>query len=177
MKFFSTPFLRPVATALVLLLALASAAQAQQTSKEQLKGLDEQVQDIKKDVLAISSELLQLEEKLLYPSNTQVSLFVSLAAGASVQIDSVKLRIDGADAANHVYTYKEVEALRGGGVQRIHTANVRGGEHVLEVSLIGKTGSGADYRHSATYRFKKAVEPKLLEIVLGGSGAPIQFKE
>src|SRR5690348_11689786 len=53
--------------------ALPCAPLAQQVSKEQIKGLDEQVQDIKKDVLSISSELQLLEEKLLYPSNTQVS--------------------------------------------------------------------------------------------------------
>ena len=57
---------------------LAGSVLAQPVSKEQLKGLDEQVQDIKKDALAISSELAQLEEKLLYPSNTQLALFVSL---------------------------------------------------------------------------------------------------
>src|SRR4030095_1862145 len=45
--------------------ALHGAAVAQQVSQEQIKGLDEQVQDIKKDVLAISSELTLLEEKLL----------------------------------------------------------------------------------------------------------------
>lgn len=58
-----------------------SAGFAEEVSREQIKGLDEQVQDIKADVLAISSELMQLEEKLLYPSNTQVSLFVSFAPG------------------------------------------------------------------------------------------------
>jgi hypothetical protein len=36
---------------------LSCMATAQPASKDQLKGLDEQVQDIKKDVLAISSEL------------------------------------------------------------------------------------------------------------------------
>lgn len=151
-----------------------------QVSKEQVKGLDEQVQDIKKDVLAISSELQQLEEKLLYPSNTQFSLFVSLVGSGKLRLDAVRLKIDGKDAAHHIYTFKELEALQGGGVQRIHTGNIRTGEHSLEVSVIGKTGSGADFQQMATYRFKKSVEPKLLEIVVDAaesSGKAIQFKE
>lgn len=163
-----------------VLAGLSCAVLAQQVSKEQIKGLDEQVQDIKKDVLAISSELLQLEEKLLYPSNTQVALFVSLAGNGKLRLDSVRLKLDGKDAAHHIYTFKELEALQGGGVQRIHTGNLRTGAHSLEVAVAGKSASGGDFRQVATYEFKKDVEPKLLEIVVDRSepaGKAIQFKE
>lgn len=166
--------------AITLLGAALTGAMAQPSSKDQIKGLDEQVQDIKKDVLAISSELLQLEEKLLYPSNTQVSFFVSLAPGSKVQIDSLKITLDGKDAAHHIYTFKELEALRSGGIQRIHTGNIRSGEHAIEVTLIGKTASNTAYKPVATYKFKKEVEPKLLEIIVGASddaSQAIQFKE
>src|SRR5687767_9298742 len=111
--------LKLVAT--IALATLGCAAVAQQVSKEQIKGLDEQVQDIKKDALAISSELTQLEEKLLYPSNTQFSLFVSLKGNGKLRLDAMRLKIDGKDAAHHIYTFKELEALQSGGVQRIHT--------------------------------------------------------
>lgn len=160
--------------------ALACAVVAQPMSKEQLKGLDEQVQDIKKDALAISSELAQLEEKLLYPSNTQLALFLSMAGTGKLRLDSVQIKLDGKDAARHVYTFKELEALQGGGVQRIHTGNVRTGAHSLEVSVIGKSADGGDFRQVAAYEFKKSVEPKLLEIVVDRSesaGKAIQFKE
>jgi len=159
---------------------LTGAAVAQQVSQEQVKGLDEQVQDIKKDTLAISSELMQLEEKLIYPSNTQFALFLSLAGSGQLRLDSVRVKLDGKDAADHVYTFKELEALQSGGVQRIHTGNVRTGEHSLEVLVIGKTSSNAEFQQAATYQFKKAVEPKLLEIVVDRSestGKAIQFKE
>jgi hypothetical protein len=152
---------------------------AQAVSKEQIKGLDEQVQDIKKDVLAISSELQLLEEKLVYPSNTQLALFVSLKGNGKLRLDAVRLKLDGQDAAHHIYTFKELEALQGGGVQRIHTGNVRTGEHSVEVAVIGKTGD-TEFQQVATYKFKKAVEPKLLEIVIDrseSSAKVIQFKE
>ena len=54
----------------VFLAAMWSTAYAQDVSREQIKGLDEQVQEIKADALAIAAELNQLEEKLLYPSDT-----------------------------------------------------------------------------------------------------------
>ena len=47
--------------------------------REQMKGLDEQVQEIKSDVLSIDAELSRLEERLLYPSNTHFALFVGVA--------------------------------------------------------------------------------------------------
>jgi len=36
-------------------------------NQQQMRGLDEQVQEVKSDVLSISQELSRLEEKLLYP--------------------------------------------------------------------------------------------------------------
>jgi hypothetical protein len=151
-----------------------SANCAEEVSKEQIKGLDEQVQDIKKDVLGISAELTQLEEKLLYPSNTQVSVFVSFEKGAKFRLDAAKLKIDGKDVTYHIYTFKELEALQSGGVQRLYTGNVRAGEHTLDVSLIAKTSGSSDDLQSASYKFTKSVEPKLIEIALSGPGSSSQ---
>ena len=96
---------------------------AQQDKTSQ--GLDEQVQEIKSDVLSIAAELSQLEEKLLYPSGTQVAIFVALAKGDSLRLDAVRLQIDGQLVAHYIYSAKELEALRKGGVQRIYVGNVR----------------------------------------------------
>ena len=79
---------------IVLAALLSFVANAEEVSREQIKGLDEQVQDIKKDVLNLSSELAMLEEKLLFPSNTQVSLFVSMHKGDDFRLDSVQLKLN-----------------------------------------------------------------------------------
>src|SRR3990170_3892127 len=117
----------------ISVLFLGVAADGREISKEQIKGLDEQVQEIKSDVLGIAAELNQLEEKLLYPSNTQVAVFVSLAGGETFRLDSVEIQLDGEPVAHHLYTFKELEALQKGGVQRIYTGNVSSGDHDLEV--------------------------------------------
>jgi type II secretory pathway pseudopilin PulG len=135
-------------------------------SKEQMQSLDEQVQEIKSDVLSIAAELGRLEEKLLYPSNTQVAVFVSLEEGETLQLDSVRIQIDGELAVHHIYSFKELEALQKGGVQRIYTGNVATGEHRLEVSVSGKSSSGKDVSGSQTFTFSKDVEPKLVGISL-----------
>src|SRR5512136_2346713 len=69
--------------------------QTKEAPKEQTKGLDEQVQEIKTDVLSIAAELNQLEEKLLYPSDTQLAIFVSLAKGEKYRLDAVDIQLDG----------------------------------------------------------------------------------
>src|SRR5262249_47305113 len=65
------------------------------SDQQQMRGLDEQIQEIKSDSLRISAELSQLEEKLLYPSGTQVAIFVELAKGDTMRLDAVRLQIDG----------------------------------------------------------------------------------
>ena len=146
---------------------------AQDVSKEQMQGLDEQVQEIKSDVLSIAAELGRLEEKLLYPSNTQVAVFVSLAEGETLRLDSVQIQIDGAPVVRHVYSFKELEALQKGGVQRLYTGNVSTGEHRLEVSVAGKLPSGEDAAATEQFRFSKDAEPMLVGVTLAGgeSGA------
>jgi len=151
-------------------LLLSAAAYGQEISREQIKGLDEQVQEIKSDVLGIAAELSQLEEKLLYPSNTQVAVFVSLVGGETFRLDSVEIQLDGTPVAHHLYTFKELEALQNGGVQRIYTGNVRSGGHDLQVSVIGKTVGGADFQKSERFTVNKDVGPRIVEISLAAQG-------
>jgi hypothetical protein len=158
----------------ILLLVLSGTAYAQEISKEQIKGLDEQVQDIKSDVLSIATELNQLEEKLLYPSNTQVAVFVSLVSGETFRLDSVEIQLDGNPAAHHIYTFKELEALQKGGVQRIYTGNIRSGVHDLEVSVIGKSSGGGDLQKTSRFKVNKDIGPKIVEISLASQSITLK---
>ncbi|HUI46261.1 MAG TPA: hypothetical protein VL122_09815 [Nitrospirota bacterium] len=146
------------------------AAYGEDITKEELKGQDEQVQDIKSDVLSISAELEKLEEKLLYPSSTEVSVFVSLAAGETFRLDAVELQMDQNPVARHVYSFKELEAMRKGGVQRIYTGNIRTGDHDLVVSVMGKTGGGSDLRKTEHFKVSKDVAPTIVELSLSDQG-------
>ncbi len=141
---------------------------AQQNDRQQMRGLDEQVQEIKSDALSIAAELNQLEEKLLYPSGTQVSIFVALAEGNKMRLDAVRLQIDGKLVAHYIYSAKELEALRKGGVQRVYVGNIATGEHQLEVLVDGKLEGGADFSSTERFTFLKEVKPKLVDLTLAG---------
>jgi hypothetical protein len=176
-KFTKISFLVSIFFLLALLTLTVNAAEV---TKEQIKGLDEQVQDIKKDVLELTSELSRLEEKLLFPSNTQVSLFVSVIGDEGFILDSMQIKMDNKVVAQHLYTFKEVEALRAGGVQRIYTGNIKTGDHQLVASFIGRAKSGNEYQRSDNFKVTKAVGPKFVEIQITGSSASdktISFKD
>lgn len=136
--------------------------------QREMRGLDEQVQEVKSDVLSISQELSRLEEKLLYPSGTQVAIFIALAKGDQMRLDAVRLQIDGQLVAHHIYSAKELEALRKGGVQRIYVGNVTTGDHQLEVLVDGKPEGGADFSRTEHFTFRKEVKPKLVGLTLAG---------
>jgi hypothetical protein len=147
---------------------------AQEISSEQIKAIDERVQDFKKDALSLSAEITQLENKLIYPSSTKVALYVKLAPGDKLRLDAVTIKIDGKNATRHIYTAKELEALQRGGAQRIATENLRTGNHTVDVEIIGKSGANSDYQQSNSHKFVKAEGSKLVEITLSGSGSTIQ---
>lgn len=136
--------------------------------QQQMRDLDEQVQHTKSDVLSIAAELNQLEEKLLYPSGTQVAIFVAMAKGDQMRLDAVRLQIDGQLVAEYIYSAKELDALRKGGVQRIYVGNVPTGDHQLNVLVDGKLKGGADFNRTEHFTFHKEVKPKLVELTVAG---------
>lgn len=150
--------------AVLLSLLLFSTAIAQQMTHQQMKGLDEQVQEIKSDVLSIAAELNRLEERLLFPSHTQLSVFVSLADDESFRLDAVELQLDDRVVAHHLYTYKELEALRMGGVQRIYTGNVMMGQHNLQVTMRGQDASGGPITRQQNFPIEKQERPGIVEL-------------
>ena len=156
-------------------LVMGGASCGQEISREQVKGLDEQVQEIKGDALSISAELAKLEEKLLYPSNTEVSVFISLKSGETFRLDSIDIQMDGKPVTHHLYTLKELEALRKGGVQKIYTGNVRTGDHDLQVQASGKTTGGSDFQKSEHFKVSKDVTPKIVEVSLASEN--MTFKD
>jgi hypothetical protein len=165
--------------ALTVAIALGATAMAgaEDLSGADIRSLDGQVQEIKSDVLNIASELNNLEERLLYPSNTQVSVFVELADNEEFRLDAVQVTIDGELATHHIYSFKELEALQKGGVQRIYTGNIPTGNHQIGVTVNGKLKNGDDFSESGSFTFSKGVKPKAVGVTLAQPGfgsQPIQ---
>jgi hypothetical protein len=128
------------------------------------RALDQQIQDLKKDVIDLNRDLFVLEEELLFPANTQVAVFVSMDVGDFFALDSISLKIDNHDVMNYLYTPREVAALIKGGVQRLYVGNIKAGGHELVVLFTGKGPHERYYRRGAALKFEKGVGAKYLEV-------------
>jgi hypothetical protein len=128
------------------------------------RALDQQIQDLKKDVIDLNRDLFVLEEELLFPANTQVAVFVSMDVGDFFALDSIQLKIDNREVTNYLYTPREVAALIKGGVQRLYVGNLKAGGHELVVLFNGKGPNERYYRRGANLRFEKGVGAKYLEV-------------
>jgi len=136
--------------------------------------LDNQIQDLKKEVLELNRDLFLLEEDLLFPANTQFSVFVSMDPGMLFELDSVQIRLDNQVVANHLYTERELNALKRGGVHRMYMGNLTSGEHELIAFFVGKGPKGRDYKRGTTLRVNKGTEPQYVELKITDSAAKHQ---
>ena len=144
--------------------AAPAAHDADAESREQFRSLDENVQNLKKEVLDLNRDLFLLEEELLFPANSQVAFFISMDVGEYFELDSVNLKIDGKEVSNYLYTEREVGALVRGGVHRMHMANLKTGDHELIAVFTGAGPHTRDYRRGATLTFNKGIGAKYLEL-------------
>lgn len=117
--------------------------------------LDQDLAQFRKDVLDINRRLLLLEEELLFPADTQLSVFVSLDVGRYFTPDSVTLKLDGKTIDGHLYTEREVQALKSGAIQKLHVTNLRNGPHELTAFVSGSGPGGREYRRAVTLQFEK----------------------
>ena len=136
------------------------------SSAPEFRTLDEDVQDLKKQVLDLNRDLFLLEEELLFPSNTQTAVFISMDVGEFFGLDSVELKIDDKDVANYLYTEREADALLKGGVQRLFIGNLKAGEHELVAVFTGQGPHTRDYRRAASLVFEKGIGPKYIELTI-----------
>ncbi len=130
------------------------------------QSLDSEIEALKKEVLSLNRDLFILEEDLLFPSNTQFSIFLSMDSGALFSLDSIQIKIDDKNIANHLYTERELAALKRGGVQRLYIGNLPSGEHEIVAIFTGIGPKGRDYRRGESIVIEKTTEPQFVEFMI-----------
>ncbi len=141
---------------------------------QETRVVDQDVQDLKKQLLDLNRDLFKLEEEILYPSSTQVAVFLSLNVGEFFKLDSVTLKLDDKEVSNYLYTEREVQALHRGGVQKLYLGNLKAGKHELVAFFTGKGPHDVDYRRGASLSFEKTVGAKYVELRISDREAAMQ---
>ena len=141
-----------------LLMTLGSAMAATDS------GLEEEARSLKKAALDLNRDLFLLEEELLYPASTQVTVFLSMDVGTFFALDAVELQVNGKEVTHYLYTEREVDALYRGGVQKLYLGNLKAGEHELVAFFTGRGPHGREYKRGTTVNFEKTIGPKYIEL-------------
>jgi len=131
--------------------------------------LDKNIQSLKKEVLQLNKDLFILEEELLFPANTQFTVFLSMDADTLFNLDSVQLKINDKIIANHLYTEREVKALQRGGVQRLYMGNLPSGKHELVAFFTGIGPNKRDYKRGTKVTLDKTSDPQYIELTISGN--------
>ncbi|WP_293747205.1 hypothetical protein [uncultured Paraglaciecola sp.] len=147
-----------------LLLSISLNLNAQQSDEPVDNTVAEQLQQLRKEVVALNRDLFVLEEDLLFPSSTQVVVYLSLDVGTYFNLDAVELKINDKVVTHHLYTEKQIQALFKGGVQKLHIDNLAQGEHQLSAFFIGKGPQDREYKRATSISFTKTAEAKSLEL-------------
>jgi hypothetical protein len=152
--------LKQNALLLLALLVLASGPVA----GEEGSSVASDVESLKQQVIRLNRDLFILEEDLLFPASTRFAVFLSVHTGQFLQLDSVRMKVDGDTVAAHLYTERQRKALEQGGMQRLYTGNLKSGPHDITVFAEGTGPDGRPYRKAASHRLDKGTGTVNLEI-------------
>ncbi len=157
----------------VLVTVTIGAVQAAQPTGSAATATDE-LEALKKEVLELNRDLFILEEDLLFPASTQIAVFVSLDVGQFFRPDAVKLSIDGKELNHHLYTERDLDALRRGGTHRLYVGNLTAGEHELVAVFTGYGPEKREFTRATSLRFLKETGAKFVELRINDDAAKQQ---
>lgn len=145
-------------------------ANTSQQALEEVQAISNDIQHLKSQVVDLNKDLRLMEEKLLFPSNTKYSVFVSLSTGQFFQLESIKFKLDGKFVATHLYSDKQRQAMARGGVHRLFITNLSEGKHTATAFFTGIGSNGRPYKRAASLDFNKGSGSEYLEIAVSDDG-------
>ena len=159
---------------LVMLFTAITLTVASFSAKAQEVPLTTQIESLKKALIELNRDLFILEEDLLFPSSTQVAVYLSVDVGTYFSLDAVELKIDNDTVTHYLYTEKQINALHRGGVQRLYMGNVSQGTHELTAFFIGYGPENREYKRAVTLTFEKEDDAQAVELKIIDSSAKHQ---
>lgn len=171
-NFRRAPFLRLLVTLAATALWWSSSFAAD--SGTATAPLDNRIQNLKQEVLKLNRDLFILEEDLLFPASTQLAVYVSQDVGLLFALDSVELKINDKTVAQYLYTNREQDALKRGGVQQLFIGNVPTGKLQLVAFFVGKGPHDRNYTRGSTFTIEKGLTPKYVELKISDDAAKQQ---
>lgn len=135
-------------------------------AQKALQALNQEVANLKLDILELNRDLYRFEEQLLHPVETQIAVFLSLAPDTRFSLDSIELHLDDTLISSYLYQEKEISALRSGGTQRLYVGSLSDGKHKLSASFNGQGASSRYFRRKKSMKFVKSQKAKYIQLIV-----------
>ncbi|WP_430462584.1 hypothetical protein ACQUQU_07305 [Thalassolituus sp. LLYu03] len=148
---------RTAALALFVISAFAAAEDAQ---------IAGDIAGVKRSVLELNKDLYALEDALLSPATTRAALYLSLLHGEFFEPLSIEVTAEGMTPVHHIYTERQVSALRLGAVQPLAEMNLGPGRHALRAVVRGVDQLGQNRELVVEQTVEKTDKPLLMEVVI-----------
>jgi len=131
--------------------------------------LIKEAEALKKKMIKLNRDLYFFEKELLYPTNTQLAVFLSLAPESSLIVDSIELLLDKKTIATYIYKENEISALKKGGIQRVFLGSLSDGKHDLTVKFNGQGANNRYFKREKKIKFTKENDAKFIQMMVSES--------
>lgn len=148
-----------------------NAAKSKEPANENLNALVSEADKIKQDIIKINQELYRFQEALLYPSNTQLAIFLSYDDNSAFLLDSIEINLDGKLVSSALYRETEVDALKKGGIQRVFLGSLSDGKHKLAIQFNGQGRNDRYFRRKKILNFIKEEKARYIQLIVSDNNA------
>ncbi len=150
-------------------LEIALVENAIDISVDPQKQTQDDLPNIEQALRSLNVELQILEEDLLYPASSRVSVYLAMDIGELFSLQSVKLKLNGKDVTHHLYTERQLNALYRGGVQQLYMGNAKQGMNKLVAVFLGVGPHDREYKRAVEIEFEQSFEPVYVELGINDS--------
>lgn len=128
--------------------------------------IDRAIDQLRAEVSEHSARVFALEQRLLHPADSRLSVFLTLGSPDSLRLDAVELFVNGKPVVSHFYSEREQGALEEGGVQQLFVGNLPNGNHSLKAVVTARSSNDRFVRRESSYRFQKRPGSSRLQMIL-----------
>lgn len=122
------------------------------------------IEALQRALIDLNRDLTVLEEDLLFPSSSQMAIYLSMDVDKFFALDSIEIKIDQKTISHYLYTERQVSALMRGGVHRVYLGNINQGEHKITALFSGLGPENNPYERTVTLPFNKTDEAVAIEL-------------
>lgn len=149
----------------------SKSAKANQPVNEHLQAIVQEAEQLKQDIISINQELYGFQEALLYPSNTQLAIFLSYSDNSAFVLDSIEILLDDQLVSSALYSDAEISALKKGGIQRVFLGSLSDGKHKLSLQFNGQGQNDRYFRRKKILSFVKEDKARYIQLIVSDESA------